>query len=380
MVSENAIARINALTQEERDAAYSNARRRIAGNEPQRSDEPQPEGFQRNAFAKFPPALIRSARRIGYAVMFAAFVPSAIRLFVATFEATHYASFWIAIAIGVVSVMLAEVGQIAFTLWAATTEETGLRRALRLAAWGCTAFALVGNGHVVQPWTHGLLIAWFEAFLPPLLVLVAANVLKTQTLHEVENRYTAHQQYLNAWHAWDAAFAQSYADWQERMNAAHTHERWDAELANALRDAMRRANRQSKAVLRELTAMDWRALVLRERKAEEWWESAAIETQRIEAERMAALETELRLRSGASSTAATGEIASVELQQDGEDFVKVCPECGYRAIGKTPRSATNALVAHRKRHVHETQRSADALAKLDSNALEVSAFSANGKG
>lgn len=388
--------KVNALLQEQRDAAYDHARRRIAGDEPERKDEPTPDAFQRNAFAKYPPEFIRNTRRIGYTVMIAAFVPSAIRLFVATFEATHYASFWIAIAIGGMSVLLAEVGQVAFTLWAATTEGVGLRRALRLAAWGCTAFALVGNGHIVQPWASGFLIAWLEAFLPPLLVLVAANVLKAQSLHEIENRYAAHQEYLNAWHAWDAAFATAFAAWRERYDAAPMQSAWDAELANALREALRQANRQSKAVLRQLTNAEWRALILRERKAEEWWQDAEADAARVEAERIAlddaqrlalteaeALRLARResLRSGSVSTAATGEIASVEMQRDGDAFVKVCPECGYRAIGTTPRSATNALVAHRKKHANaEAKSQADALpiTTLEGDALVLNAFSANG--
>lgn len=261
MNTSEAFARVNALTQEQRDEAYAAARLRIVG------ERPTVEQFAGVRWAKYPARTLAAINVVGGFMLIAAFVPSAIRLYQAGVQATAAYMPDDAVAQGVIgfmSVILAETGQIALTLWASTINDSmrGLRRALYIGAGLCTAFAYVGNYSIVANNDgHGnpVLLA-FEIFLPPTLVLIAANVLKAQVLDGVEARHLIHTRYSEAVSAWDVAYQQ-----------ADHHALWDRTLANTLRDALRAANRSSKAVLRELTREDWIALVMRERTAEEWW-------------------------------------------------------------------------------------------------------------
>lgn len=344
----DAFYKVNALTQEQRDDAYAETRERIVGA------EPTMEAFQRNTFAKYPPSAVRTINFLANVVLIAAFVPSAIRILIAAFEAFAFGvqSLPIALIVGVCSVLLAESGQIVFTLAAGITQERWARYGLWFGAAACTAFALIGNAHVAQPWMHGnFIFAWLETFLPPTLVLIAANVRKTQILHASEDRYAAKQ-------AFDAAFT----DWKRAVANAEGDASWERTLANVLRNALRSANKQSKAVLRDLTNADWFALVMRERSAEEWWDAAQREQQ-------------VRLRSserassnGSHSTQSTGEAVQAQTLRVDDEYVKVCPKCGDQFKGITERQATNKLVAHFKKHRNE-ERNANALPIASAPAL-----------
>lgn len=384
------VGRVNALTQEQRDAAYQSARLKVAGGEPVATERPVPADFERITFSRYSESHIKTMRGFGYIVLTAAFIPSAIRIFIAAFLtaiAITPDSPLLAVVVGGTSILLAEAGQIAFTLWAATTEEKGLRIALWFGSVGCLMFALVGNAQTVEPWRQGVLFAWLETFVPPFLVLIASHVLKTQTLHEMENRHEAQQAYAEASVAWETEYRARASAWKIALEGAHVAPDWEVSLVNALWEAIRNANRQSKAVLRELTNQDKRWLVMRERRAEEWWLDATLEAERLEHERAETLrlETEQReaqrrqqerldasrnalLPSGKTSTKATGEISTWETFEADGMIVKVCPDCGSQVRGATPRAATNAAVAHKKKHANERKRS---------DAEEI-AFSTNG--
>lgn len=368
----NPIEGINPLGQRERDNAYHATRARIAG------PEPQPDDFARKVFSKYPPQFMRRMRWLGYALLVPAFTPSAIRIFIAAFNVNaeylspsgtqHMWGVGAAVIIGLMSVLLAESGQVAFTLWAATLPEKedgkpdeaqGMRRALRVGAWGCMLFALTANIFIVQPGTQwpypvACALAWLETVLPPTLVLITSNVLKNLSLHDIENRHAAQQ-----------AYEGEHAAWMARVANAHLDGRWTPTLANELRDALRRVNQRSYAKLRALSNDDWRVLVLREMAADDWYvlslpQPAVVTQPETQADEVPAGDAEPqppRVRAprarvvGTSNSNGrhTGEFANaVSANADGS-FIGICPHCGWSTDPKAnTRSATAALIAHKR--------------------------------
>ncbi len=102
--------------------------------------------------------------------------------------------------------------------------------------------------------------AWLEAMVPPLLVLATSFVLKEQLLGAIEIR-----------HANEQAFQMDLANWQTTTGAPENHPQWSQFYANALRDALRKANSRRQEVLAALTTADWLTLVYRELQAEQWY-------------------------------------------------------------------------------------------------------------
>jgi hypothetical protein len=108
--------------------------------------------------------------------------------------------------------------------------------------------------------------AWLEAIAPPLLVLSTAYVLKEQLLDSIKMRHANERAYQEAVNLWLTATADP-----------ESHPHWMQFYANALRDAIRKANSRRKDALAELTTADWRALVYRELQAENWYAQPVIE-------------------------------------------------------------------------------------------------------
>ncbi len=96
---------------------------------------------------------------------------------------------------------------------------------------------------------------------PPLLVLSTAYVLKEQVLETIEQR-----------HADERAFQAALAEWQAATAAPEQHPNWPQVYANALRDALLKANSRRKEALSEMTVDDWRLVVYRETQADLWYE------------------------------------------------------------------------------------------------------------
>lgn len=362
----SAIDNINSLSQSGRERALRAARSRIAGIEPQLED------FARKVYSKYPPEHTQRMKRLGYALLVPAFFGSAIRIFVAAFEtnasyltgtqhptlAINGISVVVAVLVGLMSVLLAETGQVAFTLWASSVpeESAGLRAGLQFGAWACMAFALAANFYIVKPFDAlpdlgAFALAMIETMLPPLVVLIAANVLKSLALDEIENRHAARMDY-----------EAQHADWMLRVEQAHLHEGWMHAAANELRDAIRNENRRSYKQVRELTNDDWRVLVLRELNADNWYAqsvpaaSPALEAGTEEDDKQPpAPAPRVRVRPtqivGASNSNGrhTGEFANaVQANADGT-YIGTCPHCGWVSGPKTnARSATAALIAHKR--------------------------------
>lgn len=360
-----AFERINALTQEQRDAAYTNARKRIAGQKPTRAEEPKYDATG-SGFTKYPADLLRFLRKLFYPVLIAAFTASAIRIFLAFFEETARSipSYEVDIVISLMAVLLAETGQIAFTLWASIVESRLLRFALYIAALGCTAFALIANAAVVKPFERmnatdvlPFLLSMLDAFLPPVLVLIAANVRKSEILTQIADRHRAYQDWSVAHRKWEQDYKQAVQSWGDAMDDAEKHPMWQRTLVNGLRDAIRNANRKSTVTLRELQPADWYALVMRERKAEEWWDEAVqawetLQERKSQAQQRIAITQAQPIHHG-TSAGSTYEVVNAKSERSGDLYVKICPVCEQRFEGNEPRQATNRLAAHMKRHANE---------------------------
>jgi hypothetical protein len=110
-------------------------------------------------------------------------------------------------------------------------------------------------GHETSPF------AWLESIAPPLLVLSTAYVLKEQVLETIEQR-----------HADEQAFQTILAEWQSSTVEPEQHPKWEQFYANALRDALFKANGRRQEILNSMSIEDWRASVYREMRADVWYE------------------------------------------------------------------------------------------------------------
>jgi hypothetical protein len=197
-------------------------------------------------------------------LLLAAFTPSAIRLYVIGSQTFGQAvSNSVAMtAVGLATVLSAEVGQVVFSLALATlgTSQSS-RRLLYVSMALATILALVGNIQTALPGHTQSLFAWLEAVTPPLLVLSTAYVLKEQVLETIEQR-----------HADERAFQAALTDWRVATTEPEQHTNWPQVYANALRDALLKVNSRRKEALGEMTIDDWRLVVYRETQADLWYE------------------------------------------------------------------------------------------------------------
>ena len=331
-----AFYRVNALNAEQRDAAYAQARKRIAGAMPMR------EAYERQGISKYPREVTRTIVALCVVMLIAAFLPSAMRLHQVGLDAfaltiAHPLSQYVA---ALCAVLMAEVGQVIFSLASATNAETRAQRyGLIAGAAICTLIALIGNYVASQEHLTQNAFAPLETFAPPILVLITSQILKSQMLHAIEARYAAQAQYTLALDAWNAS-----------VSSAHEQAAWERMVAAALQDELRSANKgRGASVVRELTKADWYALVLRERSDAEWYDAADAQMQaRIE-------RLQVPVRSGVSS-GATGEVAAQAITHDGSVYSVACPHCTRTFEGATHKQAQMRLTAHFKAHANEQRK------------------------
>jgi hypothetical protein len=165
-------------------------------------------------------------------------------------------------------VLTAEIGQIVLSLALATLGRRPAPAGCCTPAWDATVIALMGNVQVALPGHSDSPFAWLVAIAPPLLVLSTAYVLKEQMLEVIELR-----------HANERAYQEAVNEWQRATVNPEQHSQWMQFYANALRDALRKANSRRREVLEGLSTADWRALVYRELQADNWYEQPALEVQ-----------------------------------------------------------------------------------------------------
>jgi len=254
------LSQVRSLTQDERQLARSAAQEAVFRDI---GDRPERDQFNHYAARRYPPNVTKLINVLCILLLLAAFTPSAIRLYVIgsqTFGAAVPYEMAM-IAVGIATVLTAEVGQVVFSLALATLGTTRNARRLLYTSMGiATAIALVGNVQVALPGHVESPFAWLEAIAPPLLVLSTAYVLKEQMLEAIELR-----------HANERAYQEAINEWQQAAASPETHPQWMQFYANALRDALRKTNNRRKEVLESLSTADWRALVYRELQADDWY-------------------------------------------------------------------------------------------------------------
>ena len=270
---------IRPLTQEERQLARAAAQEAVIRDIGER---PQREDFTQHAAHRYPPSVTKLITGLCIALLLAAFTPSAIRLYVIgsqTFGAA--VPYEVAmVAVGIATVLTAEIGQIVFSLALATLGATTSARRLLYVSMGiATAIALVGNIQVALPGHSDSPFAWLEAIAPPLLVLSTAYVLKEQILEAIELR-----------HANERAYQEAVDEWQRATANPEAHGQWMQFYANALRDALRKANNRRREAVQALTTGDWRVLVYRELQADNWYQQPSPDSQTNVVEREVVIE------------------------------------------------------------------------------------------
>lgn len=252
---------IRSLTQEQRQVARHLAHRAVInaiGAKPTR------EQFMYSTISKYPPAITRLISGLCLVLLLAAFAPSAIRLYVIgsqTFGQT-VSSRVAMTAVGLATVLSAEIGQVVFSLALATLGTSrSSRRLLYSSMLIATTLSLVGNIQISLPDHTSSPFAWLEAIAPPVLVLSTAYVLKEQVLDAIERR-----------HADERVFQAALTDWQAVTKNLEEHPQWSQFYANALRDALRKANNRRQEMLSQMSQHDWRIAVAREMRADLWYE------------------------------------------------------------------------------------------------------------
>ncbi len=254
------IDNLRPLTQEQRQAAHEAARQAVVRSFGLR---PSREQFAHHTISKYPPSVTRLISLLCIILLLAAFTPSAIRLYVIgsqTFGQSVSSSAAMT-AVGLATVLSAEIGQVVFSLALATLgTSSSSRRLLHLSMALATTLALVGNIQTALPKHTQSPFAWLEAIAPPMLVLSTAYVLKEQVLEAIERR-----------HADERAFQTVLSEWQAATSIPENHPQWSQFYANALRDALNKTNYRRQEALAALTTADWRMLIFRELQTERWY-------------------------------------------------------------------------------------------------------------
>lgn len=344
------IDKVNMLTDDQRARAYHYARIQIVGSEPTPPPTPELVDFLRNAESILPPNISRLITGLSIFGMIAAFIPSAIRLHAVGITAfmqsvDDTASIYVA---ALCIVLMAEIGQIIFSLAMANTKVRWQQFFLLVGAVLSTGFALSGNAVAVGDYALRNLFTVLETYGPPIIVLILAQVLKTQILHSIEGRHVAKREYAQAYAEWERRNQDARRDWREAYKAADTDADWKRESANALRDALRRANGRSTAIIRSLTPSDWLWLVQREWEADQWYVKETQRRKELSVPTIPATPTGVTVvgpRRSTGSGSHTGE-ATGYVQSADNHHVATCPHCGWTKTYGTVDGAQNGLNVH----------------------------------
>lgn len=348
------VDKVNALTEEQRERALDVARKRIAGDEPIPPPEPQLKDFRNMSADKYPPIVNLAINVLACVMLCVAFLPSAVRIhalaiaIVALTIRDTASVYWMAICI----VMCAEIGQVICSLVAAKASTRKQRIVLWCGAFACTAIALSGNAVANQSHVMLNIFTFLETFLPPILTLITAQVLKEQILNVLEDREAAKREYQRVHADWKRTTEAQRFTWHAAYEGADKHERWMHYAANAIKQALRDANKQSKAALRALSDTDWRMLILRELDAEYWYERAEERERERESEEkthtlaLQAQQMRVQSQSSAASGRRTNELENAVTDNKDGTFTCKCPYCGVSYRKNTERGAKNAVVSH----------------------------------
>jgi hypothetical protein len=254
------IEHLRPLTQEQRQGAHQSAREAVL-----RAIGPKPirEHFAGETISKYPVSVTRLITFLCLILLLAAFTPSAIRLYVIGSQTFGQAvpNQTAKQMVGLATVLSAEVGQVVFSLALATLGASRSSRRLLYSSMAITTcLAVTGNVQVGLVGHTGSPFAWLEAIAPPVVVLSTAYVLKEQILESIEHR-----------HATERTYQAALNEWHKTTAHPEAHPQWSQLYANALRDALSRANNRRQETLAALATADWRALIYRELQTEHWF-------------------------------------------------------------------------------------------------------------
>lgn len=262
------------LSDDERLEAAARARAYIlkaAGPQPQR------EQFDNATVSQYPAWFNRLIAALMLVVFVAAAMPSLFRLYTAgsAYFLHGIDNQFLASIVGISTFLLAEFLIILSTI-SAKVYFSGRGRLIFVVPIGLgLAMALVGNWTVARP---NDLFGWLETLSPPVSVLFLALIGERLVLDAIEAR-----------HASERAYQQALADWQAATRQPEASPQWRQAYANALKAALKDKNAKGrgaearKAAMADLSASQWRSLVLREIHADQWFEHAAAEGGQTEA-------------------------------------------------------------------------------------------------
>lgn len=346
------------LTETQREAALNAARLKVAGALVL-PDEPRPDAYSAQTHALYPPAVSNAITGLSVLMLVAAFVPSAMRLhkvgfdaFSAIFAGQTASIYWAALCV----VLMAEIGETIFIL-GATTAKRWNRAGMIFGALVCAVIALSGNALAVGEHAFDNVFAFLETFAPPVIVLLVSNILKTQILDAIKARHNARMKYESDLAEWKSQTANAKAAHVAALANAEQHFSFERLRSFALRAALERANARMTTVLSALDDDDWRALVARELRSDQWYNSASssatqitVEAVRPQAVEAPALRLRLPMPSGGRAGRYTGELDNAIVPNADGTFTSKCPKCDASYTRDTEKSAKNALVAHTKVH------------------------------
>jgi hypothetical protein len=232
-------------------------------------DKPRRESFQHSAVSQYPGWFTRLIALLMAIVFIAAAMPSLFRLFTAgrDYFMQSINEPLQAAVIGLSTFLLAEFLIILSTL-AARVYFTGRARWIFVVpVLMGLLMALVGNWTVVRP--HDV-FSFLEAVIPVLTVLFVALIGERLILDSIETRHANEKAYQEALHGWQLATA-----------SPDKHPRYMPALANSLKAALLEANSKGAGATARRDLMSslgndhWKALVIRELQADEWYGGAA---------------------------------------------------------------------------------------------------------
>lgn len=289
------------LTENERLDARDRARRNIRrkmGAQPTRDQfnsagpRPNRERYADTTISEYPAWVTRAIGGMLIIAFAGAFATSAFSVFSAGRD--HYLEAmsggagieWQAVIVGLAVVLLAEFLTIASVL--------GSRILLHgKRVWQAVMLLPIAAG-VVMAVTANAVISrpdgfwpWLVTVTPPVSVVFLSLILEQIALTDIKRRHAnerAYQLALKEWQAAtrqdDAAFAEAMQTWERRVNNPEDAPRWRQTYANALREALQESNSKGRGraerveLMARLSGSDWAALVLREMRAEQWFEVA----------------------------------------------------------------------------------------------------------
>lgn len=254
------------------DSARIKARHTAEKNIKARYPRPERKDYTEASISRYSPQFVGRVNRGVWVALIASFIPSALRLFIIgastfndtldTYHLPYAVSLVLSILVGVCVVIMAETGQVIFSL--AFTTSTDHRTPLWVGLILSTLIALTGNFYVGL-WRVDTITLFIclETLAPPIIVMSLAYVQKNHVLAAEEMR-----------HKNEAAYQRAISEWDHDFRDIERHPEWRIFLARALRDVYTRTYPKR---LSQTSIPDegWNELVWREMNTDEWFQAGS---------------------------------------------------------------------------------------------------------